>query len=622
MAGRGKFDNQQGMSDDIFSGSADVNDNHGIHYGNPNDPIDDDDSYVPASVIASGGADGGGDDGSQPYVPMYDRNLQGEEKDAWDQLVKEEMKAMELQFSDQASKQTEEAALRRQYEIEQSYASGSNNPAGLDEYGGHYGGPTEIHEKQGKYGIYQQTDEVKLNLPNGTKAATNVTDQGFGQRGNGGGGGRDGPSIDRLERLQTMEYNKAHPTTIEVAKRAPPRMASIGRARTPVTEDDTVFNGIGKGEMSSNQKKLKQHEYMKQMNSDRIRRELYINQAAIGDGHGNGNGNGNDNDDMSMSMNTIEYNTGSPKRQIKIDRSYRTIPEAPGDNYTSTIDKLATNGGSGSTSNSNSNSNSNKRAKQLEYQESLKQDAIMRDKLKGDNTIISSPSLSSSRGGQNLNSNSSRSVPYSPDRGVTPSLEQQVEQKRIKQQQYRLQLQQQSSVNEREKQVRLDEIRDRRLQQQRDADIEMIKQQEYDDKNEILKRNDIAKREQYEKEEYYKQIEKQKQYDEEEQLKKQKILYQQKLARDHLENGVSGTTYKASGNPTLPLHEKAELLVKKERQEKYKQEMDRDAALYGNKNMDIDIKDTISRKEKMDAYVQSASTSTTDIFNGLGKSES
>jgi len=514
---------------DVFAGAADVNEHHGIHYGNPNDPVDNEP----------------GD-----YVPMYDRKLVGEEKDAWDAMVAEEMAKMELEFKQQVDDDM----------------------------------TPQVHKKDGKYGIYQQTGEQRMNIP----AASNSDSGHFGAR------GVQPPNNSDI--LKQMEYDRAHPVTIAAGGPAPG--APFRRVRTPQEGPATVLSAIGSTQLSTEQKKAKQRMLYEQAEIDRRQKEAYSQQASVGDNDYNPLGGG-------------KFAVGpSPKKEVLVDRSYRGRPEPQGDNYSGSMDRLAAAAAS-------RNAPDLKRMKQEEYQAQLRKDREQQAVVKGQQEQ-----------GRTLQPNPPPSpAPSARGHGGEGDT---MDEKRLQQQRYREQLQGQTSANAREKAAKSAEVQERRLQQQRDRDIQLMEAEETAERESY--ESEVAERRH--KEELrmraLRAAAEEQEREEEEAMKKLHRRAQQQAAREAVANG---RVPHGSASVHLPIAETSENFRKRQQQEKYRELMERDmqnarslepregqGPVYDPNNA---YKQPDGDREKVREMQQERMVqSSTDVFNGMGSYQS
>ena len=518
---------------DVFAGAADVNENHGIHYGNPNDPVDD--------------------EGPEEYVPMYDRQLNGVEKEAWDIMVAEEMAKMELEFKGQVDEDMQQQ---------------------------------EIHKKDGRYGIYQQTGEQRLDIP--PPASSNANLPKFGARGV--------PQQDNQSILEQMEYERAHPTII-AATRPPPKVsAPIGRVRTPQEQPATVLSGIGSTQLSAEQRKTKQRMLYEQAEVDRRQKEAYERQAAVGD---------EDYDPLGGGAVAVGP---SPQKQVSVDRSYRVQPEQAGDNYSGSMDRLAATAASRGAPDL-------KRLKQEEYQAQLRKDHEQQQALKQADT------------GRTLQAHPPAS-PAPSARGHASSEAETMDQKRMQQQRYREQLQGQSSANAREKAAKAAEVQERRLQQARERDLQMLQAEENAERAALEAQHAERRRQEGERMHAVRMAAEEQQREDDEAMKKLQRQRQQQEAREAAEMGrvAPGTSALR-----LPMAETSELLRKRQQQEKYRELMERDMetarSLGSRAGPQYDPNNAYKQpggdREKVREMQQdTAAKSSTDVFNGMGSYQS
>ena len=501
------------FDDDIFSGAADINDDNGIHYGNPNDPVDND-----------------------KYVPMYDRNLSATEQQAWDALVKSEMEAMELEYKEEAEEQMK-----------------------------------PLERKDGKYGNYKQTGQVNLDIQQVSNAG--VKSGGFGAR------KREDDSVSQQSSLDQCAYDRAHPVTIAATHgggAAHNVNANLRRVTTPQNPlAGTILSGIGSSQLSSAQKKQKQLQLYAQVERDRHEREMRIQQSPVpADG-----------------------------RQVAVDRSYRAMPQAPGDDFSSSMDRLVA-------SSVSRDDVDVKRRKQAEYHEQLRldkenQQAItQRTAREQDQRILQAhppADMKPSYAGRT-------DFPASPD------------DKRAAQAKYREQLKQQTSANEREKAVKQTEIQERRMQQQRDRDLETMRSEEDAD---IAERQQIElTRRQSEKERIFavREAAEKLSRDEDAANARRKLETARQAAREKAESGgvLPGGTFQVS----LPMAERAEhdkklqLLGKNQKKDEEVIRALQNVSPYDSNNAyrQADGDRARVRANEQDSF----SSNSKDVFHGMG----
>ena len=485
------------------------------------------------------------------YIPMYDRNLQGEEKAAWDAIVAEEMAKMELEFTKQL-----------------------NDDSNVT---------PQLEKKDGKYGIYQQPEQHILDIES-------VSDNGKGF------GSRSNRNHDNSATLEQLAYDRAHPIVIAIDKGSKANANNHRRVRT-VQEDAnaTILSGIGSSALTAEQKKLKQQALAAQAEQDRYEREIYNQQAAIGDEKHASSG------DLSGAH---SYQSKKPN----IDRSYRAQPEQVGDNFSGGLDRLAA-------SEHNRSAAELKQRRQEEYQAQLRSDEEMQRAFKHqqesrESQTVEKSSLSARGNAVDLNA---------------------IEQKRLQQQQYREQLQAQTSANAREKASKLAEVHERRMQQQRERDLEILKAEEEAEmesaRRELLERQhqnlerQLAMREAAEKQAR----------EENEALAKLERSARQQAAREAHEQGRSLT---GQNYISLPMAETSENFQKRVRQQKYREAMERDMAvarsLQGRGEPPIDtnynrmgLPDEINKESiVLKAPQETAQRRDADVFNGIGAYQS